>query len=234
MLHNMEGSEPPIIVAAHTNHALDQLLRHVSRFEPDFVRVGAMTTDIEIIKPRTLHEIQQVNKPSKIPGGLRMPALYKLKKLTGDLNEILGPLTHGQEVHSLALFKRYKVITDAQYTSLLKGAKDWFTAVAEASTDEIALWLGDEKIEAKRRITPEDFGIDVEVEEVDLEFEQLKEIEAESRVIDDNLDFETLRGERVTLKESWAGSKSAGVSDQSIEDELKKSDMWDIPARVGA
>ena len=60
----------------------------------------------------------------------------------------------------------------------------------------------------------------------------MKEIEAESRIMDDDVDFETLRGERAFLKEPWAGRQAVGVSDQSIKDEMKKRDMWDIPARV--
>ena len=232
MLHNMESSDPPIIIAAHTNHALDQLLRHVSKFEPEFVRLGAMTTDVETIKPRTLYEIKRAVKPSKLSGGLRTPAFNSLRKLTGELGKILRPLTHGKDVLSSALFKKFGVISEVQYRSLIDGAKEWVNADAGSSIDEIALWLGDQKVEAERRITPEDFGIDAELEEIDLEFEQLREMEAENRQTDDDTDFETLRGNRAVLKEPWAGRKGVGVSRKFVEDELKRRDMWDIATEV--
>lgn len=230
----MEPADPPIIIAAHTNHAVDQLLRHVSKFEPQFVRVGAMTTDVDTIKPRTLYEIKRAVKPNKLPGGLRSSASNTLRRLTEEMGEVLGPLTQGEKLFSPALFMKYGVITEMQYKSLIDGAKEWFKDDTESSIDEFALWLGDEKVEAERRITPEDFGVDVEVEEVDLEFEQLKEMEAESRLTgEDNPDFETLRGTRAVLKEPWAGRKLASVSKNAVNKALKETDMWEITAGVG-
>ena len=232
MLHNNSDSDPPIIVAAHTNHALDQLLRHISKFEPEFIRVGAMTTDTEIIKPRTLYEIKQAIKANKMPGGLYAPARMALKKLTAALKEILGPLTHGKSIFPAALLNQYDIISDAQHTALIDGAKGWVNAAGDSSTEELSLWLGEERVDAERRIIPEDFGIDIEFEEIDLEFEQLKEIEAETRILDDDADFETLRGERSVFKEPWAGRKTSGLSAERINEELKRKDLWQVPANV--
>lgn len=231
----MERSDPPIIIATHTNQAVDQLLRHVSKFEPDFIRVGAMTTDMETIKPRTLYELKQANKPGKLPGGLLSLASNTLRKLTDELTEILEPLTDGKKVFSSILFNQYGVIREVQYASLIDGASEWVTADADSSTDAIDQWLGDEKVEAEQRITPEDFGFDVEFEEVDLEFEQLKEIEAESGQLgnDPDTDFETLKGDRAVLREPWAGRKGARMSRVALDEELTKRDMWDIPTEAG-
>lgn len=68
LLDNMSSEDPPIIIAAHTNHALDQLLRHISAFEPEFIRIGGFTKDMEIIKPRTLYNVKESIKHS-IPQG---------------------------------------------------------------------------------------------------------------------------------------------------------------------
>jgi helicase required for RNAi-mediated heterochromatin assembly 1 len=40
LLSNMGKDDPPVIVTCQTNHALDQLLRHVAEFEPNFIRLG--------------------------------------------------------------------------------------------------------------------------------------------------------------------------------------------------
>lgn len=54
MLQNMRMDDPPIIVTCQTNHALDQLLRHVAEFEPGFLRLGGQTKDQDKIKKRTV------------------------------------------------------------------------------------------------------------------------------------------------------------------------------------
>ena len=228
LLANMTPEDPPIIISAHTNHALDQLLRHVSKFEPEFIRLGGWTKDMEIIKPRTLWEVKDAARHSNPKGGLRGPALTKLKQLTREMTLLLAPLTQGKEPLTSGLFKKYGVISDIQYESLAKGAKEWVTAGTEDDViGDIAMWLGDERINANRRTMPEDFGI--EFEEADLEFEQLREIEAESRVFEDE-DHDSLKGERIVFNEPFTGQKTIGVTEQTVKSELKKRDMWDIPS----
>jgi len=228
LLENMTSDDPPIIIAAHTNHALDQLLRHISAFEPEFIRLGGWTKDMEVIKPRTLYEVKESVKHNAPLG--RRSALGKLKQLAYDMINLLKPLAEFKEPLIANLFKRYGIISDTQYESLIKGAKEWVRAGAEDSvTGEIATWLGDERIAAKQRTLPEDFGI--EIEEVDLEFEQLKEIEAESKLVDEE-DRDSLRGPRIVFKEPWTGHKSFGVTEKAVQSELMKRDLWDIPSEM--
>ena len=228
LLENLAAEDPPIIISAHTNHALDQLLRHVAKFEPDFIRLGAWTKDIEVIKPRTLFEIKDGVRHSSPLGGLRNPALARLRQLTKEMTILLAPITQGKEMLNSKLYERYNVISYVQYDSLVKGAKEWVRAEPnDESVGDIAAWLGDERIEAKYRTMPEDFGI--EVEEADLEYEQLKEIEAESKLVDDE-DRDSLKGLRLVFNEPFTGRQSAGVTDKTVLSELKKRNLWDIPS----
>ena len=228
LLENLAAEDPPIIISAHTNHALDQLLRHVAKFEPDFIRLGAWTKDIEVIKPRTLFEIKDAVRHSNPLGGLRNPALARLRQLTKEMTILLAPITQGKEMLHSKLYEHYDVISYVQHESLLKGAKEWVRAEPnDESLGDIAAWLGDERIEAKYRTMPEDFGI--EVEEADLEYEQLKEIEAESKLVDDE-DRDSLRGLRLVFNEPFTGRQSTGVTDKTVLSELKKRDLWDIPS----
>ena len=229
LLENLGAEDPPIIISAHTNHALDQLLRHVAKFEPDFIRLGAWTKDTEIIKPRTLFEIKDAVKHSNPIGSLRKPALAKLKQLTREIVLLLAPLTQGKELLSAKLFEQYNIISYNQYDSLVKGAQGWIRPEDDQS-GEIATWLGDEKIKANHRTMPEDFGI--QTEEPDLEYEQLKEIEAESKVVEDE-DRESLRGSRLNFNEPFTGRhQSSGVTAaaETVRLEMKKGDMWKIPS----
>ena len=227
LLENLGAEDPPIIISAHTNHALDQLLRHVAKFEPDFIRLGAWTNDIEVIKPRTLFEVKDAVKHSNPTGGLRNPALARLKQLTKEMTLLLAPLTQGKELLNSRSFEHYNVISYDQYDSLVKGAKEWIRADDEdGPPGDIAAWLGDERLEAKFHTMPEDFGI--EVEEADLEYEQLKEIEAESKLVEDE-DRESLRGFRVLFNEPFTG-RSTGVTDEMVRSEMKKRNLWKIPS----
>lgn len=228
LLENLGAEDPPIIISAHTNHALDQLLRHVAKFEPEFVRLGAWTKDTEVIKPRTLFGIKDAVRRSNPIGGLRNPALARLKQLAKEMTLLLAPLTQGKELLNARPFEQYNVITYEQYDSLVKGAKEWIRAGADDDLlGDIAIWLGDERVEAKYRTMPEDFGI--EVEEVDLEYEQLKEIEAESKLVDDE-DRDSLRGLRLIFNEPFTGRQSTDVTVETVRSEMKKRDLWSIPS----
>lgn len=228
LLENMSAKDPPIIVSAHTNHALDQLLRHVAKFEPDFIRLGAWTKDTEVIKPRTLFEVKDAVKHNNPAGGLRNPALARLRQLAKEMTLLLAPLTREKELLNSKPFEQYNVISYDQYDSLVKGGKEWIRAGAgDDPLGDIATWLGDERIEAKYHTMPEDFGI--EVEEVDLEYEQLKEIEAESKLVDDE-DRDSLRGLRLVFNEPFTGRQSTGITEETIRSEMKKRDLWDIPS----
>lgn len=167
LLENLGAEDPPVIIAAHTNHALDQLLRHVAQFQPEFIRLGAWTKDTEVIKPRTLYEIKDTIKHRNPIGGLRNPALARLKQLAKEMTLLLAPLTQAKEPLDSRLFEQYNIISYDQHNSLVKGAKEWIMpGIEDDPLGDIAIWLGDERIEAKYHTMPEDFGI--EFEEVDL------------------------------------------------------------------
>lgn len=224
LLCNMNPTDPPVILAAHTNHAVDQLLRHVARFEPDFIRLGGMTTDIENIKPRTLFEVR--NGARLAQDKFRPPSLAKQKSVGQEIKQLLAPFIDSEEPFSAQLFKQYGVITETQYDSLEKGAAEWVRVEeSEQVQGTIAMWLGRELSKADARPVPEDFGF--EFEEIDLEFEQLQELEAEARIDDENVDM--IRGEQITVKEIFTGRKSTrGVTEELVKAALEKQDMWEI------
>lgn len=225
MLRNLTPGEPPIIVAAHTNHAVDQLLRHVAKFEPDFIRIGGRSADIDTIKPRTLYEIKNHDRQTN-PAAPRGPSLVRLKSQTQEMLKLLAPLTDTDHPFSSDLFMEYGLITEAQKKSLAEGAAQWVTVDQPGhGQGDIAIWLGRDLVKANRRTMPEDFGIDIE--EIDLEFEQLKEMEAEGKIDDDD-SAEALRGAYIVLREPFTGRKTRGVKEEKIKNSLQKQDMWAI------
>ena len=226
LLANMSKDDPPIVVAAQTNHALDQLLRHVRSFEGEFIRLGGRTVDREFIKPRTLYEVRQSSSQPAIVGGARGPALKSRKPIVDALTAILEPLTRGTGPLSAQDFRQLGLITQKQCESIEVGATGWVRETPSEGLDAMESWLGQNLVRAERQVLSEDYGF--EYEEVDQEFEQLQEIEAENAAMDED-DFETLRGEWIPLIESFTGRKVAGVNDDKVKGFLKEHEMWCIP-----
>lgn len=224
LLRNMSPHDPPVILAAHTNHAVDQLLRHVARFEPNFIRLGGMTTDMENIRPRTLFEIR--NNARLGQDKLKPPSLVKQKNVGQEIKLLLTPFVDNEEPFSAELFKQYGVLTENQFDSLEKGAADWVRGEElEQIQGAIAMWLGRELSKADARTVPEDFGF--EFEEIDREFEQLKELEAEAKIDDENID--PIKGEVIKVNELFTGRKSTrGATEELVKAALEKQDMWEI------
>ncbi len=222
LLRNMGQADPPIILAAHTNHAVDQLLRQVARFEPAFIRLGGMTIHHEIIKPRTLFEIREQASQG---AGFKGPSLAKLNCVKQELKQLMAPLLDSEGPISANIFKQYGIITETQLASLEKGAAEWVRVdEPDQVPGDIAMWLGRELVKADARTVPENFRF--KMEEIDLEFEQLKELEVESKTEED---IDTLRGERIVLREPFSGGRSSrGVTDEMVRAALEKQDMWHI------
>jgi len=225
ILQGMVPGDPPIIFTAQTNHALDQLLRHIAVFEPEFIRLGGRTLDQEIISKRTLFEIRRAMSIPNIPGSMKGSAHKRLKEVIEQLMTLLSPLRNESEPLPASLFLKLGLISQDQHDSLAKGAQEWVRLEQQDQVPgDVAAWLGDQLILVERKYQPEDFGF--EVEEVDLEFEQLKELEAEAKGTTDE-DFDTLRGPYVTLSEPFTGRAGRGVTD--VQMHLKGPDLWKIP-----
>lgn len=226
LLDSIEPGDPPIIVTAQTNHALDQLLRHVSLFEPDFVRLGGRSGDYEIIKPRTMWAIRQQAPLPALVGGLSGSARKQRKGLAQKLTVALGPLRDGSEPLPAELLLNFNLISEAQYKSLVDGAEGWVGGNDLQSRSILATWMGPNLIVHEKQRDSQQSGL--QYEEVDQEFEQLKEIEAEHGWTDDD-DQEALKGEWVPLFEPFTGQQAYGVTDLKVQSLLRQQDMWRIP-----
>ncbi|KAF5590648.1 NAM7-nonsense-mediated mRNA decay [Fusarium subglutinans] len=130
---------PPVVVAAQTNHALDQLLDRLSVFEAVIVRLGGRTED-EAIEERTLFNLK--SKKGKGAGGIGgEPAR---RKVLGTIETLLSEcfpafLIPAEEFH------REGLLSDAQYKSL--DDDEWESATLVNRDDgteiecRIAHWL---------------------------------------------------------------------------------------------
>lgn len=224
LLSNMSTSEPPIVVTAQTNHALDQLLRHIAIFEPNFVRLGGRSADQLIIKPRTLFEIKRRSPPSS--SGPSGGARRSRRELTKQMVKLLEPLEDGKEPLTAEFFHKYGLLTEAQVKSLVDHKQNWAGVSGNGTVGFVGSWLEASLLTLNKGTSTT--NINLEAEEVDLAFEQMKELESESGLADDD-SFELLRGEWVPLMETFTGRSISNLSDTRIEQMLReRQDLYRI------
>lgn len=227
MRGNMAQADPPIIVTAQTNHALDQLLRHINAFESNFIRLGGRTADQVVVKPRTLFEIRKASNQGK--NSAVGPAMRKRLGISTEIRKMLDPLVDGAEPFTAEFLHSYGLLSRAQLDSLVDYARNVKGgAPVSGVPGSIAMWLDE-------YLVPATFGrhddyANLELEEADLAFEQLKDVEVESGSGSPDDDaFELVRGEYIALVEPWTGHSDLS-GDEKLEELLKKrQDLWRVP-----
>ncbi|CAI7625625.1 unnamed protein product [Penicillium glandicola] len=227
MLSNKGPKDPPIIIAAQTNHALDQLIKHISVFEKNYVRLGGRTADPEIRK-RTTYEIRQNQGLLTIEGGLMTPMRKKQNKLAAEIGKLLEPLAPSNNSKPLAasLFLAHGLLSQEQVDSLQETAHQWQQSNTPANADPLTTWLADCVREFDIKYAG-DFGfVD---DDIDLEYEQLKEIEVEHGKYDD--DWSAFKTRFFPLSPGLCSSNTAKVSRATVEILLKEKDFYKIHKR---
>lgn len=228
LLAHMVPGDPPIIIATHTNHALDQLITHVSRFEKEYIRLGGRSTDPEVRK-RSLHEIRQSLPSIPISGGLLHPARDELQRLASQVNTLLGPFDKEGRDGPLSgsVFANYGLLTQAQRDSLQRDAPVWVNFDAEDDVkDPISLWLGNQMKRFQVHYPSDNFSF--AEHEVDMEYEQLMELEAEQGQGSD--EWEGLKGKTIHLEETFRGRQTGNFPEAAIREYLTNENLWTIPA----
>ncbi|GME64515.1 hypothetical protein GTA08_BOTSDO12290 [Neofusicoccum parvum] len=144
---------------------------------------------------------------------------------------IQGPPEFGSSFFTHGLLYKFGLLTEAQFESFERGDTLWIRHGKQQEDSSIiehgiGEWIGKNFENVDRGILPDDFAF--EYEEVDLEFEQLKEVEAENMVKDDE-DFETLRGKTINLSENIIGKESTNLTDDDVRHLLARTkDMYRI------
>ena len=227
LVENKKAGDPPIIIAAQSNHALDQLLDHVAKFDREYVRLGGRSTKPEI-KKRTLYEIRRRDQLPTLPGGLLAKANKKMENLARQMRETLSPLDGSEARGPFPATTLYELglLSQAQVTSLDAGAAQWVTVDNLESENSVAIWLNRALIPFQVVYQKSDFGFSEE--EVDLEFEQMTELQAEMGVTDDE-DVEDLMGTWCAVADNFIVAKPPGavlgMAQRILSD---TSDLWKI------
>ncbi|CAI6340817.1 unnamed protein product [Periconia digitata] len=222
--------DAPIIVTCQTNHALDQLLRHVAEFEPNFIRLGGRSKDLDKVKKRTLFEVK--NSMQQYSGPKKKQAMAALRQLTAKMQLLLTPLELGQSCLDHRALVKMDIITEEQAASLDADTQLTMGTSSPDSTPGVQMeqWLGRNLVQSRRPIQADDFGIMFEEEDFD-EVEQLQELEAEAVARDDE-DIDALKGPVTSLCDNQTGKSPGGDfnSDCYVRQYLAKTpDLTTIP-----
>ncbi|KIW27697.1 hypothetical protein, variant [Cladophialophora immunda] len=228
------ASDPPIVVAAQTNHALDQLLQHISVFEPNYIRLGGRSTNPEVQK-RALFAVRKSERLKPMPGGLLGKTNSLLNKQIITMTEILEPFAMSgpdpwstDQVSGPKVLEKLGAISAQQAQSLEDGASQWVSTTT-AVEGPMQLWLDKALVPFVVNYTQEKYGFE-EVEDNDLEFEQLRENE-DSTGVNDEEDIELLKGPWKELHDRFmvqAPSPADLTRAAKLLDTV--SDLWKIPS----
>lgn len=229
LLANRKDDDPPIIIACQTNHAIDQILRHIATFEKEFIRLGGRSKDQEVVKARTLYAVRSERSENPVPGSLNRGARKKMSDLEKEFAILLLPLQPANLPIDFRTLENLGLISQQQANSLEAGAAEWVQGSLsdpKQAQSPFTVWLGKSLVSVPAKQQPEEFGFDFE--EPDLEFEQLKEMEAENVAKDDE-HIESLNGPVYAVADNFTCSKKTGAKDAKVPEILKEQHMWKIP-----
>lgn len=225
LLQNRQPGDSPIVVAAQTNHALDQLLIYCLTAGANIMRVGGRTEDEEIAK-RTMYELRQT-----IIGKLRSQgqygALERQRRNVVDRFQSLVREAFGGDDNGLldpGSLLDAGVISQAQYDSLIDDGWD-----GHDDAPPMQAWLGQEAIvRSQQRSDDPDFE-DFEAADEAVELEE----NLDDQVEDDD---ERIRGTfvRVTNSNQLTGQtpQTAGWERRCKKMLLQKDNLFDIPIGI--
>ncbi|KAI0873280.1 P-loop containing nucleoside triphosphate hydrolase protein [Hypoxylon argillaceum] len=222
-----------VIVAAQTNHAVDQILSQLIGLGFNTVRLGGRTQS-EDIKRYSMYNLrrramapraQKEDRDYKTLEAARKRTITRLEEITSIFSE---------ELIDPQALQAANLITQAQLESLIAedewSSADISSSVPSQSSGILSQWLGDQRIKAPSMaaIDP-DFDIQESDDSADFDVEDY-DIELDDCIADDDENSGRVFGRWVPIKYQWTGANPHchTEADGFIREELKKSNLWDV------
>ncbi|KAK3372308.1 P-loop containing nucleoside triphosphate hydrolase protein [Podospora didyma] len=197
---------PPLIVAAQTNHALDQLLTHCLDAGANILRVGGRTESPRV-EACTVYETRQRYKETADP---QHKAFSNTRRTIINAIQELVSSIFGDRLLSPAALLDAGIVSQAQHDSLFDDTMD--TNQEDLERGPLSLWLGNNLIEAhllrnKHKSWPQ--REEAEAKMVLGEFEFDGDLD---NIADDEEDQDRIYGTLVGLAHKWSGKEPADSS----------------------
>lgn len=191
---------PPIIVAAQTNHALDQLLTHCLNSGARICRVGART-ESELIRDHTVYEIRQREGSG---GGGRQKSLYNSRIAIEKKIRDLVHSVFGDRLLDRAALLEAGIITQKQFDSLQDDTMQTSPRIEDLGP--FGLWLDDCLIPAK--IVEDKYPTQQEVDDAADKLLADWELDGDvENIAEDEEDAIRIEGALIPLSHVWTGKE---------------------------
>ncbi|KAI1506004.1 P-loop containing nucleoside triphosphate hydrolase protein [Biscogniauxia marginata] len=234
LLNSQQRGSNVVIVAAQTNHAVDQILIQLINLGFNAVRLGGRTQNEEI-KRYSMYNLRRRAMPrlSLSHGADRDYRTFEAarKKNISTLERIVSEifpehLIDPQTLHAAG------IISEKQLDSLL--SDEWDSAVTPGRPDGIfSEWLGDQLL----NVPPMNFKDPVFDEPenddtIDLDDEDYN-MELDDCIADDDENRGRVEGKWVPISHRWTGLNPYKYTENDlvVRRELKKQNLWDIEAK---
>ncbi|KAI1343297.1 P-loop containing nucleoside triphosphate hydrolase protein [Xylariaceae sp. FL0016] len=232
LLESQQRGGNVIIVAAQTNHAVDQIMVQLIKLGFNVVRLGGRAQN-EDIKRYSMFNLRRQAMPH---GSQRQDRDYKSceaarKKNISTLDNKVAEVFPQDLIDPESLY-RAGIISAAQLESL-QGEDQWGSVSSpseqEQPSNTLSQWLGGLVVEAR---TPEYLDPMFDVEEDadnDLEAED-HDVDPDDCIADDDATRGKIDGQWVPFKHHWDAHNPRGYTEHDLEvrRELKKPNLWDV------
>ncbi|RYP58386.1 hypothetical protein DL769_008978 [Monosporascus sp. CRB-8-3] len=231
LLESQERGSNVVIVAAQTNHAVDQILMQLTNLGFDIVRLGGRTQNEEI-KYHSMYNIRRrAVRPSVQKGDRDFKTFEAARKKNISALQNIVKQVFPSDVLDPAQLLAAGVITQEQYTSLVSD-DEWVNATEPDSPEGVLVqWLGPGQL---LKVPPHDYKDPIfeeaEEEKVDDVDAEDYNIELDDCVADNDTDRGIIRGTFVPVKHLWTGANPHNYSgnDLRIRREMDRPDLWAI------
>ncbi|KAI1800239.1 P-loop containing nucleoside triphosphate hydrolase protein [Daldinia bambusicola] len=234
LLESQKRGSNAIIVAAQTNHAVDQILIQLINAGFKVVRLGGRTQNEDIkrysmynLRQRARAELnQRADRDFRTFESARKRNVAELEKIVDIVfpNNLLDP----------EVLRSTGVVTDSQFQSL-RAEQEW--ADARLSEDQpsglLAEWLGSQLAQARQpgekdpefEAFEDNDSLDADLDEYDMELDDCVEDEEEN--------IGRIDGKFLPTMHLWTGSNSQNYTeyDLVIRRDLQKPNLWDIDVK---
>ncbi|KAG9242476.1 P-loop containing nucleoside triphosphate hydrolase protein [Calycina marina] len=218
-----------IMVAAQTNHALDQLLNHIIKFEPNIIRLGGRCSknNVEIFK-RTLYELREEHQ-KEVPDGNRGLAMatreLEARKLS--LKASLGPFL-SRELLDVESLLQHDCITQKQADSLSEDGWVNADAIDGVKASPLLTWLAQSGLMALPKTPQLNHRFPEEEEELDMSpSEEVEDLEGGQHNKDNTMD--ALKGELIFFRRTQTGNANSYNASKCFRLLQTKCNLYDIP-----
>lgn len=216
-----------VVVAAQTNHAVDQILGQLISLGFSTVRLGGRTQNEDMKR----YSMYNLRRRAVLPRAQRAERDYRTleaarQRTMSQLEEIVES-TFSEELLNPQALQAAGIITQKQLESLL--AEDGWASVDE-SDSPLSQWLGDQRVEptAIDAIDP-DFDIQENDDRADFDAEDYN-IDLDDCIADDDENSGRVDGRWVPIKYRWTGANPRKYTevDLVLRKELARDDLWQI------